>query len=134
MKTATFRRSIYIFVKRSVLLPLIEVFDCPVTVVSAPMRPVSTVSPQALALMNNQFVLEQAGFLAERVTREAGAQTRAQVRRAFQLTLNRAPSVKEMQWSLDFLKTQGAGTRRAKGGQACGCGVARLLSRAGESQ
>src|SRR5262245_65802084 len=55
---ATFRRSVYIFVKRSVLLPLIEVFDCQVTVVTAPVRSVSTVSPQALALMNNQFVLE----------------------------------------------------------------------------
>jgi cytochrome c553 len=111
---ATFRRSVYIFVKRSVLLPLIEVFDCPVTVVSVPVRPVSTVSPQALALMNNQFVLEQAGFIAERVAREAGANLRAQVRRAFQLTLNRLPSVKETQWALDFIKAQTAGYAERK--------------------
>jgi cytochrome c553 len=111
---ATFRRSVYIFVKRSVLLPLIEVFDCPVTVVSAPVRAVSTVSPQALALMNNQFVLEQAGFIAERMTRETGANLRAQVRHAFQLTLNRPPSVKETQWALDFIKGQTTGYAERK--------------------
>src|SRR5262249_59768891 len=69
---SVWRRSVYIFVKRSVLLPLIEVFDCPATVVSGPVRAVSTVSPQALALMNNEFVLRQAGFFAERVVKEAG--------------------------------------------------------------
>jgi hypothetical protein len=51
------------------------------------MRPISTVSPQALALLNNEFVLEQAGYLAERVTREAGAEKRNQVKRAFQIVL-----------------------------------------------
>ncbi len=111
---ATFRRSIYIFVKRSVPVPLLEVFDCPVTVVPSPVRATSTVSPQALALMNNQFVLEQAGFLAERVTKEAGAQTRAQVRHAFQLALNRVPSVKETQWALAFIRAQSAGYAERK--------------------
>ncbi|MGH9803310.1 MAG: DUF1553 domain-containing protein, partial [Blastocatellia bacterium] len=40
---STWRRSVYIFVKRSVLLPMIEVFDCPATTVSGPVRAVSTV-------------------------------------------------------------------------------------------
>jgi hypothetical protein len=111
---ATFRRSVYIFVKRSVILPMLEVFDCPVTVVTAPARAVSTVSPQALALLNNQFVLEQSGFLAERVAREAGAATRAQAQRAFQLALNRPPSAKETQWALAFIKTQTAGYAERK--------------------
>lgn len=106
---ATFRRSVYIFVKRSVLVPMLEVFDCPITVTPAPVRSTSTVSPQALALMNNQFVLEQAGYLAERLTKEAGAQARAQVRRGFQLALGRTPSLKEAQWAVDFIKTQTAG-------------------------
>ena len=73
---------------------------------TSPVRSVSTVSPQALALMNNQFVLEQAGFIAERVAREAGANLRAQVHHAFQLALNRPPSVKETQWALDFIQSQ----------------------------
>jgi mono/diheme cytochrome c family protein len=106
---STWRRSVYIFVKRSVLLPLIEVFDCPATVVSGPSRAVSTVSPQALALMNNEFVLQQTGFFAERVAKEAGADRRAQVVRAFEIALNRTPSAKEIEWSLSFLKSQADG-------------------------
>jgi len=110
----TWRRSVYIFVKRSVLLPLIEVFDCPATVVSGPTRAVSTVSPQALALMNNEFVLQQAGFFAERVAKEAGADRRVQVVRAFQIALNRTPNAKEMEWSLSFLKSQADGYAQRK--------------------
>ena len=106
---STWRRSVYIFVKRSVLLPLIEVFDCPATVVSGPSRAVSTVSPQALALMNNEFVLQQAFFFAERVAKEAGADHRAQVVRAFEIALNRMPSAKEIEWSLSFLRSQAEG-------------------------
>jgi hypothetical protein len=108
------RRSVYIFVKRSVLVPLIEVFDCPVTTVSAPTRSVSTVSPQALALMNNEFVLEQAGYFAGRIRREAGANRKAQITRAFQIALSRRPNVKEMQWALEFTKSQSAGYAERK--------------------
>jgi hypothetical protein len=110
----TFRRSIYIFVKRSVLLPLAEVFDCPVTVVSAPSRATSTVSPQALALMNNEFVLGQAKFFADRVTAEAGADVNKQIVRAFQIALNRKPSAQEQEWSLNFLKLQTDGYAKRK--------------------
>ena len=111
---AEWRRSVYIFVQRSVLVPLIEVFDCPVTTVSAPVRSVSTVSPQALALLNNDFVLEQSGYFAERVRREAGAELRAQIARAFQIALNRRPTAKEMMWAADFIKTQTAGYSERK--------------------
>ena len=103
------RRSVYIFVKRSVLVPLIEVFDCPVTTVSQPTRSVSTVSPQALALLNNEFVLEQSGYFAERIRREAGANLKSQVARAFEIALSRPPNEKEVRWSLDFIKSQSEG-------------------------
>ncbi len=105
----TWRRSVYIFVKRSVILPLIEVFDCPATVVSGPARAVSTVSPQALALMNNEFVLQQAGFFAERIVKEAGADHHAQIVRAFEIALNRPPNAKDIEWALSFLKSQAEG-------------------------
>ncbi len=100
------RRSIYIYVKRSVLVPLIEVYDCPVTTVSAPSRPVSTVSPQALALMNNEFVLEQAGYFAERVVAEAGTNQDRQVETAWRLAFGRRPGAREMIWSKSFLQSQ----------------------------
>ncbi len=108
---STFRRSIYIFVKRSVLLPMAEVFDCPVTVVPSPLRPSSTIAPQALALMNNQFVLEQAGFFAERVAKEAPNDP---LRLAFALALNRVPNAKEMLMARAFIKKQQAGYAERK--------------------
>ena len=114
------RRSVYIFVKRSVLVPLIEVFDCPVTTVSAPSRPVSTVSPQALALMNNEFVLEQSRYFAERIKREAGVDTSAQIARGFQVALNRSPKAKETSWALDFLKSQSRGYSERKNDDPAG--------------
>jgi hypothetical protein len=101
------RRSVYIFVKRSVLLPLIEVFDCPATTVSSPSRSVSTVAPQALALLNNQSNLEQAGHFARRIEAEAGADRRAQITRAFKYALSRPPGPMEVDWALKFLKDQG---------------------------
>jgi cytochrome c553 len=106
------RRSVYIFVKRSVLVPLIEVFDCPVTVVSSPVRSVSTVSPQALALLNNEFVLQQSQYFAERVKREAGADLRAQISRAYQIALTRRPSARENLWATEFIKSQTEGYRK----------------------
>src|SRR5262249_22790399 len=111
---SVWRRSVYIFVKRSVLLPLIEVFDCPATVVSGPVRAVSSVSPQALALMNNEVVQRQAGLFAERVVKEAGEDRRAQIVRAFKIALNRAPNPKEIEWSLSFLKSQAEGYAQRK--------------------
>lgn len=108
------RRSVYIYVKRSVLLPLIEVFDCPATTVTAATRAISTVSPQALALMNNEFVLEQASYFAERVKREAGNDKKSQVIHAFQIALGRTPNEKEIGWSLGFLKSQTEGYAKRK--------------------
>ncbi|MCI0336882.1 MAG: PSD1 and planctomycete cytochrome C domain-containing protein [Acidobacteria bacterium] len=108
------RRSVYIFVKRSVLVPLIEVYDCPATTVTAPARAVSTVSPQALALMNNEFVLEQAGYFAERVERAAVSNKRAQVVHAFKIALGRRPNEKEIVWALAFLKSQADGYAQRK--------------------
>lgn len=102
------RRSVYIYVKRSVLLPLIEVFDCPVTTVSAPARSASTVSPQALALMNNEFVLEQAGYFADRVIAEAGADTARRIDRAWRLAFGRPPRQSEVAWSVEFIRAQTA--------------------------
>jgi Protein of unknown function (DUF1553)/Protein of unknown function (DUF1549)/Planctomycete cytochrome C len=103
------RRSVYIFIKRSVLLPLIEVFDCPATTVSSPTRSVSTVAPQALAMLNNESTLEQASHFARRIELEAGAERRAQIARAFKYALSRGASPTEVNWALKFLKDQSGG-------------------------
>ena len=103
---ATWRRSVYVFQKRSVVLPLLEVFDCPDSTVSSPSRSASTIAPQALALLNNSFVLQQARRFARRVLQEAGSTPADQAHRVFRLALGRKATERELAWSLQFLEKQ----------------------------
>jgi hypothetical protein len=100
------RRSVYIFAKRSLAVPELELLDTPDTTSSCERRTVSTTGPQALTLLNGEFMHEQAHYFAERLEREAGQSAEAQVRRAFTLALARLPRPPEVRAALDFLFTQ----------------------------
>jgi Protein of unknown function (DUF1553)/Protein of unknown function (DUF1549)/Planctomycete cytochrome C len=65
------RRSIYVRVRRSQPVAMLQSFDAPVMDVNCDRRPVSTVATQSLILMNGEFTLQQADLLAARVIREA---------------------------------------------------------------
>ncbi len=91
------RRSVYLVVKRALKIPLIESLDFANSTSPAGVRPITTTAPQALMLLNDAFVQTQAAALAMRVTQESDGQTEAQVRRAFQLVLQRDPSSSELQ-------------------------------------
>jgi hypothetical protein len=103
-----FRRSVYVQVYRSRPLSLLEAFDMPVMEPTCPARSTSTVAPQALLLMNNDFVVAQAEAFADRVRREAGPDLRAQVSRAWRLAFAREPSSAEVSEALAFLSEQSA--------------------------
>ena len=66
-KSVQDRRSIYLYNKRSVRLPLLTSFDQPDAITSCPVRPVSTHPLQALSLMNSDFMQEQSQAFAERL-------------------------------------------------------------------
>src|SRR5262249_38592155 len=85
------RRSIYIFSKRGLLLPLATTFDFPDTTLPCAQRDVTTVAPQALALLNNQFVHEQSEALARRVIAVKGDDA-ARVDAAWRISVGRMPS------------------------------------------
>ena len=70
------RRSVYIFAKRSLGVPEIELLDAPDTTSSCEQRIVSTTGPQALAFLNGAFIHEQARHFAARLVAEAGARSR----------------------------------------------------------
>lgn len=89
------RRSIYMYTQRSLLTPLMTTFDFIDTTQPCGERNVTTVAPQALALLNNEFVHQQSTAFAERVAREAGADVGAQIDRAWRLALGRAPADEE---------------------------------------
>ncbi|MDZ4857673.1 MAG: DUF1549 and DUF1553 domain-containing protein [Candidatus Hydrogenedentes bacterium] len=102
----TWRRSVYVFVRRSARMPMIETFDAPDTVVSCGRR-LSTVTPtQSLVLMNSAFSNGQATFFAERIREEVGEAPTDWVYRAYLLALNRAPSDAELALSLGFIEKQ----------------------------
>ena len=97
------RRSIYVFARRNLRFPFFEVFDAPDNNVSCPERGRSVTAPQALTLLNSEEVLTAAGAAATRVMHEAGS-TDERIRRAFQLTLGRAPTAGEREKSRLFLR------------------------------
>ena len=90
------RRSIYIFQRRSLPLPMMASFDAIVFSESCERRSSTTTALQALTMMNGNLVHEEAEFLARRVEREAGPNRRAQIARAFEIVLSRSPSSAEL--------------------------------------
>ena len=104
---STWRRSLYVFSKRSIRYPLFEAFDQPNLVNSIDRRNRSTVAPQALLLMNNAFVLVQAEKFAERVKRDAGTDLGRQIDRAFMLAVARPPDTTERQSAIEYVRQDG---------------------------
>jgi hypothetical protein len=71
-------------------------FDCPDAGQSTAIRRASTTPIQALNLFNSRFTLDTANAFAARVQKEAGGDIAAQITRAYQLALNRAPTSAEL--------------------------------------
>ncbi len=102
----TRRRTIYMFHKRVVQYPLMQAFDAPDAQQSCARRMNTTVAPQALALLNDPFVRQRAEELARRIQTDAGENADAQIRRAFQLCLNRDPAPDELASAREFIAAQ----------------------------
>ncbi len=100
------RRSVYVFVKRTLLVPELEVLDFPSTEETCEQRVVSTVAPQALTLLNGEFIHEQAQAFARRLASEAPGDVGSQVIRAYRLALSRLPTDQEFAAVLKFLAQQ----------------------------
>jgi hypothetical protein len=108
------RRSLYLFAKRNLHLPLFEAFDQPDTLTSCPVRPVSTFAPQALILLNGPLLQQQSRAFAARLLRECGTDRERQVERAYLLALARPPRPGETASACRFLAEQ-ADWLRARG-------------------
>src|ERR1700733_3025384 len=103
---ANFRRSVYRFIVRSVPDPLMDRFDCPDVSMVTAKRTTTITAIQALALLNNPFVLRQVSHIAERV-RVLSTTEEGQVRAAFRITLQREPSKHEESVLSNYLKRDG---------------------------
>jgi hypothetical protein len=96
------RRSVYIFQRRSIPLPIMAVFDATVFNETCPVRSATTTPLQALTLMNGSLVNEEAVYLAARVKKDAGEDRPAQVARLFEIVFNRPPDSGEAQRMATF--------------------------------
>ena len=98
------RRSLFLHVKRSFRLPMFEAFDQPDAVASCSRRESSTVAPQALTLMNSEFMTRQAERLASRLRKEYGDDQRRWIQEGTRIVFGRAPSALETERLTAFLQ------------------------------
>jgi hypothetical protein len=103
----TFRRMVYGTVIRQRPDGVFGVFDCPDAGQIAPKRTRSTTPLQALNLLNSGFMMQQANAFAERLEKEAGEDSREQVRRAFALAFQREPDRAELNAATKLVREQG---------------------------
>ncbi|NUN95253.1 MAG: DUF1549 domain-containing protein [Candidatus Omnitrophica bacterium] len=102
------RRSIYFTIKRSRLVPMMTLFDCPDSVQSIAARPITTIAPQALMLLNNSSIRDYAVEFAKRVAPKDGDGMEGAVRAAYRLAIARDPSEEELRDTLRFVEDQAA--------------------------
>ncbi|MEY3173480.1 MAG: hypothetical protein RLZZ436_1394 [Planctomycetota bacterium] len=90
------RRSIYIHVKRSLLVPMLSSFDFPEPDTSCEARFVTTQPGQALAMLNGDFLNEQAALFADRLRKEAPGNPEGQLRLGLRLAFSREADDQEI--------------------------------------
>ena len=98
-----FRRSVYVTVRRTQPLAVLEAFDAPIMEPNCKRRSTSTVTPQALLMMNSPYIRQMARHMAERVVREAGDEPRQQIEHAWLLAFSSKPDKQQLEESLGFL-------------------------------
>jgi hypothetical protein len=103
---ANFRRSVYRFVFRTVPDPLMQLMDCPDASQHAPKRESSVTALQALAMMNNRFLVRQSERLAKRLRHETSSLS-GQVGRLFELVYHRKPVPEEGRMVLALAREHG---------------------------
>ena len=96
------RRSLYIFAKRNLRFPFLEVFDAPDSNLTCPERGRSTTAPQSLTLLNAEEVLAASRAVTSRLERDA-KEPRERVALAYRLILNRPPTEREQSVAAQFL-------------------------------
>ena len=99
------RRSVYIFVKRSLIFPLMDGFDAAETDRTTPTRFSSTQPTQALTTLNGKFFHDQAKILAARLEKESGGNLDKFIARGLTLATQRTPTPAEVQRGVKLIKT-----------------------------
>jgi hypothetical protein len=99
------RRSVYIHIKRSLLVPMLSNFDFPEPDTSCEARFITTQPGQALGMLNGDFLHQQSELFAKRLKAEVGGVLDTQIERAFELALSRKPTPEEISKSKELIET-----------------------------
>jgi hypothetical protein len=105
---AQVRRSVYIIVKRNLQYPLFAAFDHPNRVTPCAARPATIGAPQALLLLNGEFLRTTARRMAGDILQESKGSPAEVVTEAYDRVFNRSPEPEELQSALQFLRDQAA--------------------------
>lgn len=100
------RRSIYINVRRNFMTPMLLAFDFPIPFTTIGRRTVSNVPAQALCLMNNQFVVQQADHWAKRLLASGDRPVEDRIREMYVSAFARTPTDEELSEGVEFIQTQ----------------------------
>lgn len=100
------RRSIYIAVRRNFITPMMLAFDTPIPFTTIGRRHTSNVPAQALILLNDPLVSQQAALWGQRAVDEGPADPAARVDWIYESALARSATVAERTAALAFLETQ----------------------------
>ncbi len=103
----TWRRSIYRFIVRSQTQPWMTALDCADPSMRVDKRNESLSPLQALALLNNGFMVTQAQHFAERLQQEKPNDLAAQIERAVWLAFGRKATATEQQKYVAFARSYG---------------------------
>jgi len=101
------RRSIYLTVKRSQLVLMLQTFDAPEGIQSVGERQTTTGAAQALAMMNSPFVRQRAEKLAQRIAPKSPAELPQAIEQGYRIVLSRRPSFAERERMVRFVNGQG---------------------------
>jgi hypothetical protein len=102
---ANHRRTLYGFISRHELNPLLRLFDFPDANITSDERTVTTVPLQQLFVLNSDFMVGNAKALAARLTKSDSDDT-ARIRRAHSLLYAREPTEQELRLGLNYLANQ----------------------------
>ena len=90
--------------RRTQTSTILEDFDLPQMAPNCVERTVATVAPQALALMNSEFMATQSERFAARIRKQAGDDPEASVETGWRMAFGRTPNADERQIALDYLR------------------------------
>jgi mono/diheme cytochrome c family protein len=103
-RTERWRRSVYNFIVRSTPDPFMDALDFPTPSTCTPARNSTTTALQALAMLNDPFVIRQADHFAARLAEAHKGDVRGQVRGAYRLAFGREPTKREEELARQFVE------------------------------